>query len=78
MTQERLGGKDKSSPNALDALSSLSQTSAAVWHDVPEGLVDNGNRFFLFEEHAVSWVDCERTPCISIAPRFAADGHRLQ
>jgi hypothetical protein len=61
VTRERLGELGDSEHNPLGALSSLSEACAAVWHDGSE--VETGNEFFLFEDHAVSWVNCKRIRC---------------
>jgi hypothetical protein len=58
VTRERLRGLDTSQHNSLDALSSLSEACAAVWHDASE-FDTTGKKFFLFEDHAVSWVNGE-------------------
>ena len=58
VTRERLGGLGNSQHNPLGALSSLSEACAAVWQDEAE-FVETGNEFFLFEDHAVSWVKCK-------------------
>ncbi|KAH0841629.1 hypothetical protein FOPE_06700 [Fonsecaea pedrosoi] len=55
-TQERLHGLGASRQNSLGALSSLAQTSAAVWQDSLE-LGKAARTFFLFKDRAVSWVN---------------------
>ena len=62
VTRERLGGLGNSQHNPLGALSSLSEACAAVWHDGSE-FEETSDDFFLFEDHAVSWVNCKRIRC---------------
>ena len=62
VTRERMSGLCNSQHNPLGALSSLSEACAAVWHDASE-FEESGNEFFLFEDHAVSWVNCKCIRC---------------
>jgi hypothetical protein len=68
VTRERLDGLGNSQHDPLGALSSLSEACAAVWHDGSE-FEEAGNEFFLFEDHATSWVNCKRIKCF-IATRL--------
>jgi hypothetical protein len=57
----RLGAGGTSNDSSLDALSSLSRTSAAVWRDTSkfEDNLDFVDGFFLFEDRTSAWVDCK-------------------
>ena len=59
ITRDRLNGTDNSKQGPLGALSSLSETCAAVWKDASE-FEPTGNGFFLFEEQTAAWVDGKR------------------
>ncbi|OQV07516.1 Fungal specific transcription factor domain-containing protein isoform 1 [Cladophialophora immunda] len=63
----------------MGALSSLAETSAAVWHDALK-LDKISNSFYLFEDRATSWVDAfeaelKRDRPFSITPPPAVLGH---
>ena len=58
VTRDRLRSLSTSQHISLGALSSLSEACAAVWHDASE-LDKTSKSFFLFEDRAAPWVDCE-------------------
>lgn len=58
VTRQQLRELDNSQHSSLGALSSLSEAYAAVWHDASD-FSKTGKNFFLFEDHAVSWVNGE-------------------
>ena len=58
VTREQLRELDNSQHNSLGALSSLSEAYAAVWHDASD-FSKTGKKKFLFEDHAVFWVNGE-------------------
>lgn len=57
-TRGLLEGMGVPQSNSLGALSSLSKTCAAVWHNEP-GYDQESRSFFLFEDSAEIWADSE-------------------